>query len=436
MNDHKKLIFILCNALFNDSLDYVILRNFEHLPYSTGGSDLDVIIFERDLNYFFKSLRLFVIENDVKVVSVIRNRKCIKVCLLRANSGVQIDIFVDSVFYGKNEIIPKDILRDSIINHRGLKVLNPKVGSLLAFLKELLNNKDCKLKYIRALNLSFSTEKVDFKYLKNFNSDFINYLNEHFLDLNQKKLKILYGLTKLEFNRNRKLDLKNIFSRLFYRPGFSIVLIGTDGAGKSTLIERIKFTLLEAFHNSVHIEHLRPNKIPSLARLFGRKEFNIDENINNPHRLPVSGFFTSLFRWGYYLVDYIFGYYIKVYPKISIKSSVWIFDRYYYDLILDPSRARISLPYIILKIGELIIPKPDIIFCLGTDPEIIHSRKPELPLIEVKRQVEELRKFCCNNSKAVWIDTGQDLNTSTVQILDEISNMMAIRFESFEIRSI
>ena len=42
------------------------------------------------------------------------------------------------------------------------------------------------------------------------------------------------------------------------------------------------------------------------------------------------------------------------------------------------------------------IPKPDIILCLGGDPEKIYNRKPETSLEEVTRQTSALKDFCNN----------------------------------------
>jgi N-acylglucosamine 2-epimerase len=50
-------------------------------------------------------------------------------------------------------------------------------------------------------------------------------------------------------------------------------------------------------------------------------------------------------------------------------------------------------------------PAPDLILCLGGDPEKIYAGKPETSLEEVQRQMSALKKFCADNHKAVWIDT-------------------------------
>jgi hypothetical protein len=129
------------------------------------------------------------------------------------------------------------------------------------------------------------------------------------------------------------------------------------------------------------------------------------------------------------MLDYTFGFYLKIWPKKAIRSCVCIFDRYYYDYLIDPKRARIKLPKWILKMGQFLIPEPDLILCLGTDAQVIHKRKPELTLDEVERQVAALKKMSESHNRAVWIDTGENIETSSKNAIKVIINMMANRFE-------
>jgi hypothetical protein len=95
----------------------------------------------------------------------------------------------------------------------------------------------------------------------------------------------------------------------------------------------------------------------------------------------------------------------------------------------------VKLPKWILILGTKIVPRPDIIFCLGTDPKIIYQRKPELPLEEVERQVSELKEFCATNKNAVWIDTGENIEKSVNEVLISIEKIFSKRFENIHIGS-
>lgn len=215
----------------------------------------------------------------------------------------------------------------------------------------------------------------------------------------------------------------------------TITFLGTDGSGKSTIINAIMPTLNEAFHDGVHYEHMRPNYLPSLAVAMGKKKKGEPVTVcTDPHAEKPSGFFGSLLRLSYYMTDYTYGYFRKIYLDKSIKTHVWIFDRYYYDYLIDPRRGRIKLPKWIISFYGCFVPTPDIIICLGTDAEKIHQRKPELPLEEVKRQVKELQRFTRKNKKAVWIDTGCSMEESVDKTMEVILSMMAKRFKNIKLK--
>ncbi len=418
--------------LIEIDVSYCVLRNHEYLPESTGGSDLDIFIHNKDELKFMVLLESFIRKKNLYLVSIINDVLCPKFCLLNNSYGIQIDVFKGTVNFGGRELILSSVLFDSIIDYRGVKVLRPNVSALLAFLKELLNNKTCSTKYIIELQNQFHNLEIEPDLLSQFRPEFHTYLNHYLNELNDRHIFALYQIAIKDFHCSKMAGFKNKLSRLFKQPGYTIAFLGTDGSGKSTIIESIKPPLMDAFHNAVYYEHMRPNKFPSIAKLLGNKE-EFSGPVTNPHASSTSGFFGSLFRWAYYMLDYTFGFYLKVWPKKALRSSVWIFDRYYYDYLIDPQRGCIKLPSWILKFGELIIPEPDIILCLGADPSLIHNRKLELPFAEVERQLAELKKFCSSHKRAVWIDTGQNVEQSSSDALHAIIEAMARRFESVKL---
>lgn len=420
------------NELNSKSIHYCVLRNYQSLPESTDGSDLDILINKKDKNKFMHLFDTFIKANKLNLVSVINDKQCPKYCISNEYWGIQIDVFKGSVHFGKRELINSAILFKNTQDYQGVLVLHPKVGALLAFLKELLNNKKCDQKYIEDLKLQFHNQKIEEELLEQFRPEFSQYLNQHLNHLNDGHQSALYQIAKAEFKRSRLSGFKNKIGRFFHKPGYTISFLGTDGSGKSTIIDNIRPLLNEAFHKKVYYEHMRPNRFPSIARLMGRKE-EFSGPVTNPHDSEPSGLIGSFLRWSYYMLDYTLGYYIKIYPKKAIRSCVWIFDRYYYDYLIDPKRGRINLPQWILKLGQFIIPEPDIIVCLGADAETIHNRKPELPLKEVERQVAALKRFCNSHKRAVWIDTGNSIEKSSTDALEAIIKVMAKRFETVKL---
>jgi thymidylate kinase len=422
-------------------IKYCVLRNYQSLPFSCDGSDLDILINKKDSSVFFNLIKEIADNHNGKIISIIDSSICPRLCVLgnkEGGWGIMIDLHYDLISYRGYTIFSNKNVWSNTFKYNGqIAALNKIADGLVGLFKELLNNGSCDEKYFNDFKNS-SIDKV--------------FLNEVFQDIQKPELipilldiknqsyskneiKRLVKVLNRYFPRKRKESLKKYskFSRLFKQPGFAIAFLGADGSGKSTIIERIKPALNDAFHNAVYYEHMRPNKLPSIARLMGNKE-EFNGPVSNPHGSSSSGFFGSLLRWSYYMLDYTFGFYLKIWPKKAIRSCVWIFDRYYYDYLIDPKRGRIKLHRWILKVGQFIVPQPDLILCLGADAASIHKRKPELTLKEVERQVLELRTFCDSHKNAVWIDTGKSIDESSNDTLDTIIVMMAQRFESFKLK--
>lgn len=423
---------VFFDSLRLSNIKYCVLRNYQSLPKSKGGSDLDILVHKKDEIKFLYLMESFIKTNKLKLVSVINDKQCPKYCISNIYWGIQIDVFKGSVYFGKRELIPSSILFENTQDYQGVSVLNPKVGAILSFLKELLNNKNCNKKYILELQNQHCAKGIDARLLSQFTSQFLDYLNLNLHQLDKKHCLKLYQLSKRGFKRSKFYGFNNKIKRLLKQPGFTIAFLGTDGSGKSTIVENIRPTLNNAFHKAVYYEHMRPKKFLSIARLLGKKE-RFSGPVTNPHGSEPSGLVGSFVRWFYYMLDYTLGYYLKIYPKKAIRCCVWIFDRYYYDYLIDPKRGRIDLPQWILKLGQFIIPEPDLILCLGTHAEIIHNRKPELPLKEVERQVAELKRFCNSHKRAVWIDTTNSIETSSDDAMAAIIKVMAKRFDSIKL---
>lgn len=423
-------------ALDFQSIQYCVLRNYEQLPITTGNSDLDILINKKDSRCFINLVKELANHHNGKIISVIDSAICPRICVLgnkEVGWGIMIDLHYDLISYcGHTLLSNKIVWKNTFLFNETIYALNNDADSLNGLLKELLNNKTCNEKYF----YDFKNSSIDEVFLKEVFYDInkpelisalLNFKNENYT---KKTITSFIKILNVSFPRKKLESLKKYFklTRLFKQPGFTIAFLGTDGSGKSTIIDSISPILNQAFHKAVYYEHMRPNKLPSISRLLGNKE-EFDAPVTNPHGSSVSGFFGSLLRWLYYACDYTFGFYLKVWPKKAIRTCVWIFDRYYYDYLIDPKRGRIKLPKWILKLGQFIIPEPDLILCLGTDAATIHKRKPELTPKEVERQVLELRAFCDSHKKAVWIDTGKNIETSSNDALEIIIEMMSKRFE-------
>ncbi len=424
--------------LHSMNIKYCVLRNYEQLPVSLGGSDLDILIDIKDKEKFYKLLNNILDQNHGKII-IQYGKLTPRICIAGINGsvpyGLQLDVHEGILPYKTSNMFPIKFLFSRKQIYNNIFVVKKDDANLIAFLKEIFNNGICKKEYFENAKESWNKNKFFYKEpLKDiYNDEFIKNLDaifENAYDQNEISKLAKEGRSLLTQGFNIKLNnFKSKISRL-YRflnpPGFTIAMLGTDGSGKTTIIKAISPALNEAVHNALYYEHMRPNLIPNIAQLFGK---NRQEGpVTNPHGSKPSGSLGSLLRLFYYSFDYIFGYWFKVYPVIVKKSSIWIFDRYYYDYFFDPKRARISLPEWVIKIVGIVIPKPNLILCFGADPKVIFDRKPELSLEEINRQINKLKKFCDANANAFWIDTGNSIDISTKEAFNKIIEKMNERY--------
>lgn len=449
MQAEETLLNDLFDQLNKSGVCYAVLRNYETLPESLGGSDLDLLV---------SSDKLDVVYEIVKKVTHLHGGHCIscisdfKVTVINARFcgkdnntsiwwGLPIDLFATVGLRQYEYFDTQAVLNNSLI-YRNISVASPEDAAITAFLKECLANGKSRKNYEKDASAAYvSAEPRYKKILAEYFGSKVAFLWGKYLTaggdaktLRQISIRARWTLPVCLFFRNPTLALKNAcmsywrrWVRVFNPPGFCVAVTGTDGSGKSAIINGIDPIMEAALHKKPKYEHLRPNLLPSIARLFGRP--GMTGPVTNPHASKPSGFMGSLVRLLYYTLDYIFGYWIKVYPTLVRKQNLYVFDRYYYDYLIDPRRSRINLPKWLIQAIGFLIPQPSLILCLGTDPNVIHARKPELPLEEVERQVADLRRFCKKNRRAVWIDTGCSIEESVDKALDAITSRMAARYE-------
>lgn len=101
----------------------------------------------------------------------------------------------------------------------------------------------------------------------------------------------------------------------------------------------------------------------------------------------------------------------------KIDGKTVIFDRYYYDFITDPARARIRLPKWFLNFTLLFVPKPDFTFLLLTSAETMQKRKPELTIDELKQQSNDYRSLLPMIKNSHEIDAGKPVEEIVNKIL-------------------
>jgi len=169
-----------------------------------------------------------------------------------------------------------------------------------------------------------------------------------------------------------------------------IALFGPDGSGKSTVAEIIMKRYQEIGTQLIRM-HWRPGFLPyrNLNCPGDEKKFT------NPHAIKTRGGIKALMIFLYIVIDFILGYYFVIRPLLR-NDTVVIYERYYYDILVDQERYGLLIPISIRTFANHFIPAPNTIILLDASGKILHARKGELEITEIERQRMMMIKYLHN----------------------------------------
>lgn len=371
-------------SFLNDNASYAVLRNFEGLPDNNKSRDIDIIITRESYKQIKLQLIRMIEQSGWRVVTYLNSDRLITyVCGYideTKSELVQWDFFFNTSMWGIELMSAEEFLRTRQFN--GFLYY---VGIECQFLDKYLYNRLTGGQYPEKYRAT--REQAEY------------------LPMVVTKVKNLYGCQSVATcDRTERMTLlmAAICTNLTYKPlglivsmcrflwsfianyfrgtGFDIGFTGPDGSGKTTVINLMIEQLGDVFRKAHVYFHFRPalfGNLGEVAHSAGIKK-DVDRNYSDPHRGGKTGILSSLVRLGYYSVDYIVGYFLKIKPVIRI-TRLAIFDRYYTDIICDSRRSRIYLsPKFLYWFGQIFIPSLDYNILLTADTETILQRKQEL----------------------------------------------------------
>lgn len=153
-----------------------------------------------------------------------------------------------------------------------------------------------------------------------------------------------------------------------------IALFGPDGAGKTTISKLLEQELEKDKIYCIRV-HWRPKVLP------GRKK----RKYQSLNEIKQNNWILSYLKIIYIYFDFLFGYYLKIKPKLT-KKTICIYERYFYDCVIDQRRYGLSTPYALRKMMSRVLPTPKWIFVLDANSETLYKRKKELSINEIQRQ--------------------------------------------------
>ena len=410
-----RVLKTLFAALAEQGLRYAVLRNYENLPEGIGARDIDIVLHPDDLVRACGVVTRIVARLSLHFGNCYADERLTQFALVRRDDAgnllqIKIDFFIRSEAYGV-EVLSAEYMLTDTRQHNGIPVVSERVLVLDKWIFHLLVGQPLHPKYDQifasiAQAQGQEIERILRRFLSRRRAQSLVAalaMGEGSKLPNIPRAERGHALARLWARQgtialSRSLRFAGFRLRDGLRPnGIFISVSGPDGSGKTTVINLLLAQLGQIYgRNAINYRHFRPSLLPRIAevaRAAGAVE-TVDTNYDRPHRSPPSGLAGSLLRTAYYCFDYLFGFLRSVHPDL-VKRKIVLYDRYYYDMIADPFRSRLSLPLSFLRAAGHFLPLPQHAFFLRVAPAEIYRRKQELTLekiIELNARYEDLAK--------------------------------------------
>jgi thymidylate kinase len=448
MTNNQNLLKHFMISIFEDfkkaKISFCILKNYQKLPFKNVGSDIDFLVDQTCLERSFDILLKIIKEYRLDILQVLigPDKYVLRLhkLFITRRFFLQLDVSSVKQFYGMVYLSSDNILSRRK-TFRDFFIPNPTHESIICWLAPFLYGGGVKKRYKKFVEDTVQRNKNEFfkelSYIVGKKMSLQVYpmmAGGNWQEIERFRLAIRLSVLVRALFRKPVHSMRNfgklLCTTLAYQlspPGMFAALLGPDGSGKTTIAERT-YEILRKIYRSDDgcLIHWRPGVLPQLNRLFSKITLKKGKGKNDirPMKSNPSGFIPSLFRLIYYSLDYLFGFFLFIRPKLH-RGKLVIFDRYYYNFIVDPYRSKISLPKFIRYFFMIFIPKPDVVICLENDPTTILTRKQELSIEELKQQINDYRNLTLKLPNGYVVNGDESIAGVTNEVIDIILKKQA-----------
>ncbi|MEL6253021.1 MAG: hypothetical protein AAFR87_13485 [Bacteroidota bacterium] len=380
-------------------LRYAYLKYFYPTQYQIPEkSDIDLIIEKKEIKEWKRLIQ------DSNYVRRVRFRErsfaVYAEVFFEDGSYLEIDLIHSCKWKFNVFIQAEEILESSNLNLEGIKIASLQHSFAYLSLFYTLNSAEIPQKYINFYDQLAGPRKAEIRrYIETKYQ--LDDLGNNTFDLLPYRKQLITRIQKFSDNQGwAGLLLKaSSFRDRLRDPGMVITFSGVDGAGKSTILEETRKILADKYRKEIVLLRQRPSILPILSSYkYGKKEAEQKAANTLPRTGTNKSKISSFIRFMYYYCDYVLGQFY-VYLKHSLKGHIILYDRYYFDYIVDSKRANIVLPPRFIKALYRFVFKPDLNVLLYADPELILARKQELSEEDIRKLTTDFTALFTEFSK-------------------------------------
>lgn len=402
------------DALNQSGIPWLVLRNYEGLPEVNRSKDIDLGLEKNNMAQAEMAIRTALVHHgfDRVFTEDFQYVRCLTFFNVQGADVVSMKIdLLDGFVWRGAQLFEFDRLYASRVAYRNFFVPDAVDDGVMLWMKPLLTGGFVKERYVADIQ-RVSTSKPE-QFRARLSHTFSHQLGDEVWPLIEHghlektipyQHRLAWAAWRKAARRNPgstlMASMAHIYSEVARRvrrnPASFLAVAGPDGVGKTTFINLLQQELARVMVkdlDSIQVLHFRPNILPNIKELISGKNYDAStEEFSKPHRAAPASPPSSLARLVYYWADYLLGYWLVNRRKCA-RGTVMIFDRYFYDFIVDPRRSRINLPAWVRKFFLRLTPQPDLVLFLDCDPDIVYTRKQELERDEIERQLTEYRKL-------------------------------------------
>lgn len=429
MNRRKSFIVYFFNAVKH--CRYAVIKDvYPDLTLLPEGADIDLAVDETDLHTLINAIR--------------RGEGIIKVLIEKKAFASYVKIYFDDLTYLEIDLIHRfdrkgiiylniaELLNDCVKNKHGYKTASIHHQYIYIVLFYLMNKTDVPKKYREYFSqVDPETRRNIFGWVTKKYDVHISTLDDlyEYNKLYRKKLLTrIYNNKRNKFPNKWKHRMEYIIDSakgILQGKGITITFTGVDGAGKSTILEKVKNELQVKYRLPVKVLRHRPSLLPILSSVkYGKKGAEKKASVTLPRQGTNKSTISSFIRFIYYYMDYLIGR-AYVYFKYNLRGITVLYDRYYFDFIVDGRRSNIDLSPGFVQSGYKLVSKPEVNIFLYAPPEEILRRKQELNEEDIRTMTQDYKglfeKFASKYPKQQYISIdNRDLNATMNTVMKHI----------------
>lgn len=435
LNKFANDLFVnIVNSFNLKRIDYLVIKNYEGLPEQNQSKDIDIYVNPTHLKKAEQIVESCAIKNNYHWFkrSELDYLSCYIIYGINNNEFKSIKIDLLDLTWRGFPLVDTQVIFHHNQYYNGFRIPANGNESFIMILYYSLYAKKIWIKYHDNIIKKFKIDRSNFEKLgqvvvgNSITDSIVQKLDSGEVnDIIKLRTQIIKNL----FFKHFKITnlVKHIYSEIKskFKQGKLVVFLGPDGVGKSTIVENVHDLLYKYGIVEKEIGHFLPDKILPPHKLFFAPKKLKKQDYTKPYEAENASFASSIMRLAYYSAAFFWGYYTSIVFRMFSGKSI-IYDRYFHDLFIDPSRYRIVFKNQQVRWISKLLPNPSLVLVILADADTILNRKKELSQTKLNDLLNEYKALDRYYKNVIYIDNNGSLlessNKAFHSIVEVINN--------------